>query len=61
LSLGDADTSFIGAAGDTSGWSVASAGDVDADGFDDLLIGAPYNDAGGTNAGITYLILSLYN
>jgi hypothetical protein len=39
---------------------VASAGDVDADGFDDLLIGAPYNDAGGTNAGTTYLILSPY-
>ena len=60
IELSSADTSFIGAAGDTSGWSVASGGDVDADGFDDLIIGGPYNDAGGTNAGTTYLLLSPY-
>lgn len=30
---------------DFSGWSVASGGDIDGDGFDDLLIGAPYRSA----------------
>ena len=44
---------FIGAgANDTVGSSVSSAGDVDGDGFDDLLIGA--NQAG--SSGETYLI-----
>ncbi len=50
--------SFVGeAAGDLSGYSVASAGDVDGDGLDDLLIGAYGNDAGGSDAGKTYLML----
>ena len=39
---------------------MASAGDVDGDGLDDLLIGAYQNDAGGYRAGATYLVLSSY-
>ena len=35
------------AAGDRSGLSVASAGDVNGDGFDDLIIGARYADPNG--------------
>ena len=41
------------AANDSSGNSVASAGDVNGDGFDDVLIGAPY---GPTGTGISYLV-----
>ncbi len=48
---------FIGGAnGDLAGNSVASAGDVDGDGFDDILIGAPNADAGGTNTALGYLL-----
>ncbi len=57
-SLAVADASFIGEAGDDrAGRSAAGVGDVDGDGYDDFLIGAIYNDDGGTNAGQCYLIL----
>src|SRR5690606_35183543 len=45
------------AAFDRSGYSVASAGDVNGDGFDDLLIGAAYADPGGNSAaGASYVV-----
>ena len=43
-----------GAAGDRSGHSVASAGDIDGDGLADLVIGAPY--AGVDAIGRTYVV-----
>jgi len=56
--LSNADASFWGEdGGDQSGRSVASAGDVDGDGYDDFLIGALYDEDGGNYAGQTYLIL----
>jgi len=41
--------------GDNLGISVAAAGDVDNDGFDDLIIGARSNDGPGIQAGRAYL------
>ncbi|MCB9832193.1 MAG: FG-GAP repeat protein [Planctomycetes bacterium] len=43
--------SFAGAPGDQLGWSLANAGDVDSDGVDDLLIGAPQGDSSGNALG----------
>ncbi|MEO5353375.1 MAG: FG-GAP-like repeat-containing protein [Magnetococcus sp. XQGC-1] len=44
-------------ADDHSGWSVASAGDINGDGLADLIIGAKYSDpAAGSNAGRSYLV-----
>ena len=45
------------AAGDRAGHDLAFGGDVDADGRGDLLISAYANDAGGSSAGRTYLVL----
>ncbi len=45
------------ATSDWSGWSVASAGDVNGDGRDDVIIGAPYaNNNGRTGSGSSYVI-----
>ncbi|MCP4306559.1 MAG: hypothetical protein GY788_17155, partial [bacterium] len=41
---------------DRAGWSVSSAGDVNGDGFDDLIVGAPFGDDGGTYAGEAYVV-----
>ncbi len=48
--------SFIGEVGvDLFGVTVSSAGDVNGDGYEDIIIGAPFNDAGGVNAGRAYI------
>ncbi len=43
-------------AGDRSGFSVSGAGDVNGDGYDDLIIGARYADPHGSNSGESYVI-----
>ena len=61
LSLADSHGVFLGEgegdAYDQAGQALATAGDVDGDGLDDLLVGAFFNDDGGFNAGKTYLLL----
>jgi len=43
-------------AGDIAGRSVSTAGDVNGDGFDDLIVGATRGNDGGTNAGEAYVV-----
>jgi len=60
--LGAAGTTIFGAAaGDFSGYSVSHVGDVNGDGFDDLVIGADNASPGSPvrlNAGTSYLIFA---
>jgi hypothetical protein len=44
------------AAGDLSGRSVASAGDVNGDGFDDIIVGALEADPNGNRSGASYVV-----
>ena len=41
--------------GDTFGSAVASAGDQNHDGFDDVVVGSPGDDSAGENAGAAYV------
>ena len=40
----------------TSGSSVSTAGDVNGDGFDDLIVGAPCADPNGSGSGASYVV-----
>ncbi len=56
-SLGDKGFEIRGAiAGDQVGGAVSAAGDVNGDGYADILVGAAYDDTGGTNNGAAFLI-----
>lgn len=44
------------AAGDAAGNSVSGAGDVNTDGYDDFLVGAPLNNDAAADAGSAYLV-----
>ena len=44
------------AGGDNSGYAVSRAGDVNGDGFDDVVIGAPFADPNGSASGSSYVV-----
>ncbi|HEV2748236.1 MAG TPA: hypothetical protein VGW34_13170 [Allosphingosinicella sp.] len=46
-------------AGDNAGRAVSAAGDVNGDGFDDMLVGAPMGNDGGSDAGEAYVIFGI--
>jgi hypothetical protein len=58
MSCSTSDAVFIGESAADSAGFVAPAGDADADGLADILVGAPYNAAGGAGAGASYLLLA---
>jgi len=43
------------AANDNLGWCINSAGDVNGDGYDDIIVGAPFADVTGTDNGRAYI------
>lgn len=54
---GTPDVTIVGqSAYDYLGGSVAGAGDINDDGFNDLIVGAYGNDTGGTTAGAAYVL-----
>jgi hypothetical protein len=59
LGLASVDYSFTGEAiGDQAGYGIAGVGDVDGDGFGDMLIGSWGDNTGGLDAGKAYLMRS---
>lgn len=54
--LVDASAKLSGADVEEAGFSVAGAGDLDGDGFADIIIGAPLNGIAGLNSGAMYVV-----
>jgi len=56
VGLGGADLVAVGPSGSRAGWALAGGGDVDGDGYDDVLVGAPRDATEAANAGGAYLV-----
>ncbi len=57
VNLSDADAILTGeTAGDQAGYTVEDHGDVDGDGYDDVLVSAVYENSIGSRNGATYLL-----
>lgn len=52
---GVADLVLTGVAGESFGEAASNAGDVNGDGYADVIVGAPLNSAGGSGAGRAYV------
>ena len=50
-----------GSAADFQGFSVSNAGDVNNDGFDDLIVGASTADPNGNSSGVSYVVFGGVN
>jgi hypothetical protein len=48
---------LCGTAGNAFGYSVSGAGDVNKDGYDDVIVGDPQNDSGKADAGAAFIFL----
>ncbi len=60
--ISNADVSFLGEYDyDYLGSAIAGAGDINGDGYDDILMSAPYNDNGGNSSGQVYLLFAEIN
>ena len=58
MNLSAADAKLTGVnSGDAAGIDVATAGDVNGDGFGDVLVGATGDDDGDPDAGAAYIVL----
>ncbi len=53
----DADLAFVGETpGDYAACSVSGGGDIDSDGYDDIVIGAEYESSGAVDGGAAYVL-----
>ena len=62
IDTSNADVKLIGEESDNRfGCSVSTAGDVNKDGFDDVLVGAKYDDDGGDGSGCAFIFFGKTN